>query len=160
MSFEELLNLLRALDEQSVEYVLIGGAAMNIHGVIRATEDVDLFVRPDSKNIKNLRAALRSLWDDDEIDLITADDLAGTYPVIRYGPPQGNIAIDLLAGLGDSYTYDDIASETVEIEGVRVRIATPQMLYRMKRNTVRPIDRSDADALRSIFDFEEPDDGC
>jgi predicted nucleotidyltransferase len=160
MSIEELLNLLRALGEQSVEYVLIGGAAMNIHGVVRATEDVDLFVRPDAKNIENVRTALRSIWDDDEIELITADDLSGAYPVVRYGPPQGNIAIDLLASLGNSYTYDDISSEIVTIEGIQIRIATPQMLYRMKRNTVRPIDRSDAEALRSIFGFEELDDGC
>jgi hypothetical protein len=49
MTLEELLNLLRALNEQSVEYALVGGAAMNLHGVVRATEDIDLFVRPSPR---------------------------------------------------------------------------------------------------------------
>ena len=40
---------------------------------------------------------------------------------------------------------------------MRVRIATPRALYRMKRDTVRPIDRADADALRRRFAIEDGD---
>lgn len=37
------------------------------------------------------------------------------------------------------------------VEGVAVRVATPATLYRMKKDTVRPIDRADAAALREKF---------
>lgn len=42
-----------------------------------------------------------------------------------------------------------------EAEGVRFRVATPRMLYRMKRDTVRPQDRLDAEAIRERFGLEE-----
>jgi hypothetical protein len=45
MDYDDLLLLLRALHGHDVEYVLVGGVAMNLHGIARSTEDVDLFVR-------------------------------------------------------------------------------------------------------------------
>ena len=39
--------------------------------------------------------------------------------------------------------------------GVPVRVATPRMLYRMKRDTVRPQDRLDAEQLRREFKLED-----
>jgi len=48
MEPDKLFSLLQALDEQRVDYVF-GGMALNIHGLVRATEDVDLFVRPTGK---------------------------------------------------------------------------------------------------------------
>lgn len=155
MDYDDLLKLLRALHEHRVDYVLVGGVAVNLHGIVRATEDVDLFVRPTEENIAQLRAALASLWSDDDIDEITAEDLAGQYPTIRYGPPGTDYAIDLLSRLGSAVGFDDLAWESVEVEGVPVRLATPATLYRMKRDTMRPIDRADAHALRDLFGLED-----
>lgn len=45
--------------------------------------------------------------------------------------------------------------EWVERGGVRARVATPRMLYRMKRGTVRPIDRADAADLKAKFALAE-----
>jgi len=153
--FEDLIALLRALHEHGVEYVLVGGVAMNFHGIVRATEDVDLFVRPTEKNIARLRAALASRWEDDDIESITAADLAGDYPTIRYGPPGTQYAIDLLSRLGTAVSFDDLAWEPVVVEGVTVRLATPETLHRMKRNTLRAVDRADAAVLRDLFGLED-----
>jgi len=153
--FEDLIELLRALHEHGVEYVLVGGVAMNFHGIVRATEDVDLFVRPTEENIARLRAALASRWEDDDIESITAADLAGDYPTIRYGPPGTQYAIDLLSRLGTAVSFDDLAWEPVVVEGVTVRLATPETLHRMKRNTLRAVDRADAAALRDLFGLED-----
>lgn len=155
MVFEDLIELLRALHEHGVEYVLVGGVAMNFHGIVRATEDVDLFVRPTEENIARLRAALASRWEDDDIESITAADLAGDYPTIRYGPPGTQYAIDLLSRLGTAVSFDDLAWEPVVVEGVTVRLATPETLHRMKRNTLRAVDRADAAALRDLFGLED-----
>ena len=154
MDFDKLLALLTSLGEQNVEYVLIGGAALNVHGIIRATEDIDIFVRPDRENVERLKSALRALWDDQDIDELNAEDLSGPYPVVRYGPPGEELAIDLVARLGQAFKYEDIEAETVRLEGVQVRVATPAMLYRMKKDTVRPIDRADAAALKQLFEIE------
>ncbi len=41
MELEEVLAVVRAFNERGVEYVLIGGVAVNLHGLVRGTEDVD-----------------------------------------------------------------------------------------------------------------------
>lgn len=155
MNYDDLLALLGALHRDGVEYVLVGGVALNLHGIVRATEDVDFFVDPTDANIALLRQALRSIWPDDEIDGITAEDLRGPYPTIRYGPPDTDYAIDILARLGTALSYADLEWESRVIQGVPVRLATPQTLHRMKRNTLRPIDRADAAALAHKFDLED-----
>jgi len=152
-----LLRLFGALADEGVAYVLIGGLAVNLHGVIRATEDVDLFVRPDHANVERLRAALRRVFDDDDIDEITSDDLAGAYPVVRYVPPGASFSIDLVARLGERVEYADLEAEARDVDGVPVRLATPSTLYQLKRDTARPIDAQDAARLRDAFDLEGDD---
>ena len=51
--------------------------------------------------------------------------------------------------------FEDLESEEFVVEGVRARVATPRTLYRMKKDTVRPQDRLDAQALRERFDLPE-----
>ena len=155
MDFDRFLQVLRALDEFGVEYILVDGVALGVHGLIRATEDIDVFVRPTAENITRLKAALRAVWDDPDIDQISADDLSGEYPTVRYGPPGESFVIDLLSRLGSAFSYEDLEFERAELEGVPVRVATPKTLYRMKRGTVRPIDRADAAALREKFGLTE-----
>lgn len=155
MDFDKFLDLLRALARERVDYVLVGAVALGLHGIVRTTEDVDLFIRPESENVERLKSALRSLWDDDDIAEITARDLAGDYPTIRYGPPGEGFVIDLLSRLGSAFRFDDLEAQTISLEGVPVRVATPTTLYRMKKETIRPIDRADAAALREKFDIKE-----
>jgi hypothetical protein len=52
---------------------------------------------------------------------------------------------------------EDLEVEEVHVAGVRVRVASPLSLYRMKRNTVRPIDHADARALAGAFGLEQED---
>lgn len=155
MDFDKFLEVLRALAREGVDYVLVGAVALGVHGIVRATEDVDLFVRSDGENVERLKRALRSVWDDPDIAGITAEDLAGEYPTIRYGPPGEGFVIDLLSRLGSAFAFEDLESETVDVEGVPIRVATPATLYRMKRGTLRPIDRADAAALREKFGLVE-----
>lgn len=152
MERDDLVRLFAALATEDVAYVLVGGLAMNLHGVVRATEDVDLFVRSDAENVEGLRRALHRLYDDPDVAGIRAEDLAGEYPVVRYVPPQGGPVLDLIARLGDRFAYDDLRSEDRDFGGVPVRLATPATLYAMKHDTVRPVDRADAERLRAAFD--------
>lgn len=151
MTFDQFAEVIRAFERHGVEYVLVGGVAVNVHGIVRTTEDIDFFVRPTAENVARIRDALRAIWDDPYIDEITAADLAGAYPTVRYGPPRGDVIIDLLAGLGTSWTFDDLDSEVRSFGGVTVRVATPATLYRMKSGTLRPRDHADALLLRERF---------
>ncbi len=50
---------------------------------------------------------------------------------------------------------DDLEAEVLELEGVRIRVATPTTLYNMKKSTVRPIDKADATTLKEKFNLSE-----
>jgi len=153
---DELLRALRAFEEQNLEYVLIGATAMGFHGLVRATEDVDLLIRPTPENVERLRRALRVVYSgDSNIEEIRAEDLLGEYPAVRYYPLKGELFFDILTRLGDAARYETVESEIKEVEGVRVRIATPQALYKLKKDTVRPIDRQDAAVLRERFKLKD-----
>ena len=155
VDFETLRRLFQALHDEGVDYVLVGGIALGLQGLVRATQDIDLFVDPAQENIARIQRALRRVWDDPAIEDISAQDLAGDYPVVRYGPPDGGFGIDLMSRLGTAVAYADIAWEPAHVEGTPVRVATPRALYDMKKATVRPIDRADADALRRKFGLED-----
>ena len=155
MDFAKVIDVLRALDREKVRYVLVGGVAVNLHGLGRTTQDLDLFLSPEPMNIERLKTALSSVFADPSIAEISAEDLAGDYPTVRYVPPDESFVIDLMARLGEAFQYDDLESEEMQVEGVRVNVATPLTLYRMKKDTLRPIDRMDAEALRRKFQLEE-----
>lgn len=68
--------------------------------------------------------------------------------------------IDILTRLGTAFRFEDLEAEAVTIEGVRVRVATPETLVRMKRGTMRPsaqtdAGQADAAALARKFGIEE-----
>jgi len=156
MELDDVIAVIRAFNEYGVEYVLIGGVAVNLHGLVRGTEDVDFLVAPDPGNFSRIRSALESLFQDPSIDEITAED-GRRYAVIRYGPPEGSFYIDLLTRIGEAFRYGEIESDTINVDGVPVRVATPRALYRMKRDTLRGKDRDDALALRIRYGLAEED---
>jgi hypothetical protein len=156
---DELLRVLRAFESAGLEYVLIGATAMGFHGIIRATEDVDIFLRATADNVERLRTALRAAYDDDpHVGEITAVDLLGDYPAVRYYPPSGDIFFDIMTRLGDVASFDTVDAELKEIDGIRVPVATPRALYRLKSGTLRPRDRADAEALRQRFHLDNDAD--
>jgi hypothetical protein len=157
VDFDVLVQVLRAFEREGVRYAVFGAVALNLHGLVRATEDLDLFVSADAVNVDRLRRALRSVINDPAIDDIHADDLAGAYPAIQYVPPDGAFQIDLVARLGEMYTFEDLETMRVPVEDFEVTAVTPKMLYLMKRDTVRPKDRIDAEELRRRFGWPDGD---
>jgi len=156
MELDKLFSLLQALDERGVDYYLFGGMALNVHGLVRATEDVDLFVRPDRENIERLRTALEEVFPDDpSVNEISPDDLLGPYPAVRYNSLDGSMSVDIVTRLGEAFRYEDLQGEAREFHGIGVRVVTPSMLYRMKKDTVRMKDRYDAAWLKQEFDLED-----
>ena len=155
VDLDKLLALVRAMNEEGVEYITFGAIAMGVHALPRATEDADFFVAPTAENIDRLKRALRRVWNDPHIEEITAEDLLGEYPSVRYGPPDDDFTIDFLTRLGEVFPYDKVEWQQSELDGVPIRVVTPRMLYTMKKDTVRYKDRIDADKLRRKFGFAE-----
>lgn len=154
--FEAFLKVLKAFEERGVDYILIGGFAIALHGLPRFTVDMDFFIKMSNENIEKLRMALFEAFKDEDIQEITFQELK-KYPVIRYGTPDG-FHIDIMAQLGELAGYDDLKYEVKEIEGEKIRVATPESLLRLKENTVRPEDRGDVAFLRELLKRREKRD--
>jgi hypothetical protein len=156
MDRDEVIRVLRAFESAGLEYVLIGAAAMGFHGLVRTTEDLDLFIRATPENIEKLRTALRATYEGDpNIDEISSSDLLGEYPAVRYVPPTGDLYFDVMTRLGEIASFETVDAEIMEVGGAHVRVATPAALYRLKKGTVRSQDHLDAAALRERFSLKD-----
>ncbi len=155
MTLEEAKAVLRALVHEGVDFVVVGSMAMAAQGLPRATHDLDLFVSPEIENLEALKRAFHALFDDPNIEQIDPEELAGAYPAVEYVPPHGQYSMDILTRLGEAFTWDDLAAgcDEIKLGELTVRVASPKMLYLMKKDTVRPQDRVDAERLRETFDL-------
>ncbi len=55
---EDFVDLLTALRDEGVEFVVVGAHALAAHGYVRATGDIDIFVRASTENARRVHAAL------------------------------------------------------------------------------------------------------
>jgi predicted nucleotidyltransferase len=147
--FRNFISVLESFDQQGVEYILIGGVAMVLHGMERLTRDIDIFVKMEPENIEKLRKALYQVFKDDSIEEITFQEL-DKYPVIRYGTPK-NFYVDIMARIGEMFTYEDLEYEIVNYQSIKIKIATPDTLYKLKKDTIRDRDKIDAAFLRELI---------
>lgn len=154
MDPETIQALFGALRNERVEYLLVGAVALDVLGIGRLTQDIDLFVRPSAENVERLRRALRTIWTDPSIEEITADDLAGDYPVVQYVAPDGT-QIDILSRQGTAFGFDDLRGSVHTYGDVEVLVATPATLYAMKRDTIRLQDKADAQKLKDKFGLKD-----
>lgn len=154
MTEELLRRILLALEREGVRYAIFGGIAVGVHGLSRATKDLDLFVDPAPENVAALRRALDAVLADPAIAEITAADLE-EYGLVRYGLPDHDFVIDFTARVGEAFRHDDVETERLELLGVPVRVVSARQLVRMKRSTGRPQDLADVARLRDRFGIED-----
>jgi len=152
--------LFERLAAAGVEYVVVGGWAVNAHGHRRLTGDLDICPDPDRANLARLAGLLAELHaehlgaGDFEADEIPGDP---TDPECLASGGNFRVMTDLgvldvmqwLPGLNEERPYDELAAGAVEgsVFGVRVRVCSIEALRAMKRAADRPIDRADLDAL-------------
>ena len=113
-----MLRVLRAFEQEALEYVLIGAAAMGFHGLVRATEDLDIFIRATPENVERLKRAFRAAYGGDpNVDEISAVDLLGDYPAVRYYPPSGDLYFDVMTRLGEVASYETVGQRRKRSRG-------------------------------------------
>jgi hypothetical protein len=138
--------ILRVLSEHNVEYVVIGGLAVQAHGHPRTTQDLDLVPAPGRENLERLRAALTALG---------ARPVGASRPQPVELPVDGVLELDTDAGGVDVHLnppggapFRDLRARALELQiDVLVPVAGLDDLISMKRASGRPIDRGDVLAL-------------
>ncbi len=151
-------KLLETLVRHDVEFVLIGGLAGVARGSSYITLDVDIAYERTRVNLERLATALRELDATLRcapaalpftLDAKTLQNGANFTFDTRYGP------LDILADPAGVPTYGSLrdgAGEELEIEGVRIRVASLDHLIAMKEAAGRPKDLLMASEYRVISD--------
>lgn len=126
---DDLVRLCAALNAEHARYLVVGGMAMNQHGMLRATADIDLLLEGSRENQGRVLKALEIL-PDKAVREVKENDL-DEYTVVRVAD---EIVVDLmLAACG--VTYDDAANEieTRVVQGVAIPFASAKLLLRTKQ---------------------------
>jgi predicted nucleotidyltransferase len=128
------------LNEHQVECVLVGGYALGVHGVVRATGDIDFLYRRTAKNVKRLLGAMREFGA--PANVLDENALMTTGIVTQFGmPPQ---RIDLLNAI-DGVTFAEVwkGAMTVRVDGQRISVIGLKELRANKGATGRKKDEDD-----------------
>jgi hypothetical protein len=155
MKLEITKNVLAALEREGVRYLVFGAVALNLLGLARATEDLDILIAPERENVQRLKVALWSVFADPAIEEISVVAVLCKKHAVQYVPPEGEFHLDILTRLGEAFQFTDLEAMRVDLDGQPVWVASPRTLYRMKKDTVRAKDWGDAELLRRRFNLED-----
>jgi hypothetical protein len=138
-------DFVRLLNKHQVEYLIVGAYALAFHGVPRATQDFDIYVRPTSKNAAKIAEALEEFGFED----IDQQDLLEPGKVIMMGRPP--MRIDLLtriSGVRWDHAWENKVSG--RYGAVPIFVLGKNELISNKRATGRTKDLADLEALGAI----------
>jgi hypothetical protein len=145
----DLIDLLRALNAEGADYLIVGGYAFAVHGRLRATKDVDIFVGTDPKNAAKVWRALAAFGA--PLDELRPEDLAQADTFFIMGRPPNQIdIITTIDGVAFASAWVNRLESTYG--GVPVCYIGRSDLIANKEAAGRPQDRLDVEYLRSESD--------
>ena len=151
---EDYRDMLHALSDEKVKFLLVGAYALAAHGYLRATMDIDIWVMPSTENADAVLRALRHFGA--PLHNLTKDDLQKDETIFQIGiAPRRIDIITSATGLQFEETYR--RSLSVNIEGIEVHIPSIDDLIRNKRASGRTKDLADVEVLESLKNSEQND---
>lgn len=143
------ISLLAAFLAAKVEYAVVGGMAVNAHGYVRATNDLDIFIRPTEENAKAAFDALLALGI--PLENLQPNDLLSDGDNLRFGPDENHI--DILASIG-KMPFDQVWRNRTEMmmEGISVPFISKPDLIENKIQVGRLRDLADVEELNLLED--------
>jgi len=148
---DPLLRVCSLLNKHSAKYLIVGGHACILHGLVRTTEDVDLLVEGSEDNLKKVIAALSELEDGAARELTPRDLLDNVVVKIA-----DEVEVDVSRSAWKISYGDAIGSALhAEIDGVDVPYADLKTLIATKQ-TLRERDRADILQLQRLLEQQQP----
>jgi len=146
--------LMRSLLEARVRFVLIGGFAVGVHGVVRATRDLDVVPAPDPDNLARLAELIvrlegRQIGVDTDHLPHQPTDASGLQAGGSFQVATVHGQLDILQQSDTVPPFETLAAEAIGIEwqGMEVNVCSLGHLREMKRRAGRPLDLHDLEQL-------------
>jgi hypothetical protein len=150
-------EIFRALAKHQVEYVAVGGIAVQTHGYLRGTVDLDIIPRPDFANLARLGEMLASLgarvYRTAQPVNITDPHLLSRAGFVPLMTDHGRLdVLNVGSTSGAPSEYSELRGRALELDldGTLVVIAGLDDLIRMKRAAGREQDLADIRALTAL----------
>jgi hypothetical protein len=139
--FKEFIQL---LNENEVKYLIVSGYAVVLHGYVRNTGDIDIWIKPTKNNGRKILNVLKQ-FGFGELDIVLKD-LSSPDNVIQLGKEP--LRIDLITS-ATNLNFDEcwVAKNTIEIKGVKVVYLSLKHLKQNKKATGRYRDLDDLENL-------------
>ena len=149
---EDYKDMLHALSDEKVRFLLVGAYALAAHGYPRATMDIDIWVMPSPRNAEAVLRALRSFGA--PLHNLTRKDLQKDGTIFQIGvAPRRIDIITTASGLQFEEAYG--RSLSVNIEGIEVHVPSIEDLILNKRTSGRTKDLADVEALEALKNSEQ-----
>jgi len=144
---DDWFDFLAALLNARVRFLVVGAHALAVHGVPRATQDLDVWIEPTSDNAARVWNALRAFGAPSEALGVTIDDLARPNMVIQFGVPPNRI--DVLTSISGVPAFDAAWATRVEqpVRGQTVPFLGRDAFVANKRASGRHKDLGDVESL-------------
>ena len=139
-------DMLSILNDEGVEYLVVGAHALAAHGYPRATADIDLWVRCSEENAKRVWQALCRFGA--PLQDLTLADLATPDIVFQIGVEPRRI--DILTSI-EAVTFDEAwpRRKSIVVDAIPIPVIGRDDLLKNKQNTGRTKDRADAEWLEA-----------
>ena len=157
---KSFLTLLEMLAENDVEFVIIGGFAGVVHGCTYVTQDVDICCDFSTENLLKLEKSLKEVnpvhrMTPERLKLELNEKNAGQFKNLYLDTDMGQLdCLSVVEGVGDFEKVKE-KSQTIEVDGVKMRVLNIEALIEAKKAMNRPRDRQMVDQLEKI---KKPED--
>ena len=140
-------DMLKCLNGAGVDYILVGGWAVNMYGYIRATVDLDIWILADMANAQRVYAALGEFGA--SIADVKPEDFAEDGIIFQIGVAP--CRIDIITRIS-GVAYADAVKRAVskEIDGIAVKVISIEDLIANKKASGRTKDLADVEVLERI----------
>ena len=142
-------EILLAFNVHHVEYLLVGAHALAVYGHVRATKDLDVWVRPDSENAERVLMALSAFGA--PLGDLGKDDLSKAGTIFQIGVPP--LRIDVITAI-DGVDFADAWPDRFKTKfgGVPVFVISRHHLITNKKASARLQDLADVERLEANGD--------
>ena len=150
---------LAALNEAEVRYLVVGEVAVVLHGYLRTTADLDLWVQLTEDNLERATRCLHALGYRPRAP-VRIEEFAVTAKRREWVSQKGLVVFSLDLFVQDPFDFDAAYERAlrVPLESTEARVLGLDDLIAMKQSVGRPHDQEDLEALRALRDAQRGDD--
>ncbi len=149
-------RIIKKFNNNEIKYVIVGGLAVNLHGYVRLTADLDILIDLEDANIKHTLSLLKEAGFNCKIpvdpmglaDAAIREDWIKNKNLKALNFYKEIEEIDLI--IDSPVDYSSIEKVLFDVEGIIYPVASKNDIITMKRKADRPLDREDIKQLELL----------